>query len=94
MFCRKCGAQLDDNQAFCPNCGASKDASKGSQVVNDVKDQIINSQVVEQVKEKATENGKIKKPVLIAAVISVVAIIVAICLISGYASANAMRKAL
>lgn len=94
MFCRKCGAQLDDNQAFCPNCGASKDASKGSQVVNDVKDQIINSKVVEQVKEKATENGKIKKPVLIAAVISVVAIIVAICLISGYASANAMRKAL
>lgn len=33
MFCKKCGAQMDENVKFCPNCGASRDGKGGSRPV-------------------------------------------------------------
>ena len=31
MFCRNCGTQVDDNQKFCPNCGAALMQDQGGQ---------------------------------------------------------------
>lgn len=31
MFCKNCGAQLEDGTAFCPNCGQSTTESAGQQ---------------------------------------------------------------
>ena len=31
MFCRKCGAQIEDNDAFCPYCGESTQSAPQNQ---------------------------------------------------------------
>lgn len=94
MFCRKCGAELNENQEFCPKCGTPKNGSKNTQAVNNIKNAITDSKIIGTAKEKINNTKIPKKKILIAGVSSVAAVIVAICLIVNYASVGAMRKAL
>ncbi|MDY2598225.1 MAG: zinc-ribbon domain-containing protein, partial [Eubacteriales bacterium] len=34
MFCKKCGSQIPDNSAFCPECGAAVSAAQAEQPSN------------------------------------------------------------
>lgn len=38
MYCRKCGAKMDDNARFCPNCGASAEESLGDKLNSHIDD--------------------------------------------------------
>ena len=49
MFCRKCGAELQEGAKFCPNCGASieatQEAKKDSSLSDDL-NKIVNPEGV------------------------------------------------
>ena len=94
MFCRKCGAELNDAQEFCPKCGTAKNGFKNIQAVNDIKNKITGSKFVGTAKEKISNTKMSKKKILAIGTSAIAVVIVAICLIANYASVGAMRKAL
>ncbi len=80
-FCENCGAEMDDNQVVCPNCGNGAEAEKATVV----------EETVEEVKETTTsktstaKSDNIKKIGIIAgiAVVAVAIIVFIVSLISG-----------
>lgn len=43
MYCNKCGNKINDNSAFCPNCGATLDTSKSADVTSKISSDISNN---------------------------------------------------
>ncbi len=68
-FCENCGAEMDDNQTVCPNCGNATEAEK------------VNGASAEDVKSTPTSSNKsetIKKVGIIGGIVAVVVALVAI----------------
>lgn len=57
MFCKYCGAEIDDNSLFCLKCG--KKLNSNIAITNENKDQIID----ENAKEKVLINNTLEKQI-------------------------------
>ena len=77
-FCENCGAEMDDNQVVCPNCG-----NGATEEVKATVEEKVN-EVKETVSEKASEaksalkSNNVKNIAIIAGIVAVAAIILAI----------------
>ena len=74
-FCENCGAEMDDNQVVCPNCGNGAEAAKAEETVSNATETTTTS-------SSATKSNNVKLYAMIggiaAAVIVVLAIIISI----------------
>lgn len=90
MFCRKCGAEIDDEQANCPYCGAELNRED----ISDKIEKIKKSDKAQEIKEKVLDL-KPTKSMIIAVGAALAVVIIVICAISGAGSStNKMKKAL
>lgn len=76
MFCKNCGAQYDDAQAFCPQCGAKNDLAAPAK----------SGSVIDKIK-----NNKTAK-IGIIAVVAVVVVVIVISLFSGNGAEKALKN--
>ncbi len=76
MFCKNCGSEFADGEAFCPNCGT---AAEGTQ-----------SQAADNAQQEASKSGNYA-PIIAIAAVAVVVIIAIIVLMSG-AEKKAVKK--
>lgn len=90
MFCRMCGAQIEDNAAFCPACGAEmtvNNANGGFQAQeNQFYDNFQQPVVAKKKKSKA--------PIIIVAVVAVIAVVVGVLFATGVLGGGGLNKAL
>ena len=89
-FCRMCGAQIEDNAAFCPACGAEmtvNNANGGFQAQeNQFYDNFQQPVVAKKKKSKA--------PIIIVAVVAVIAVVVGVLFATGVLGGGGLNKAL
>lgn len=82
MFCKNCGAKLDDDAVFCDKCGTAikKDYSENETVSVDTlnsKSAIESNTIVDNLTPTSTKSGKKRFVVFIFAIVVVAAIVVA-----------------
>lgn len=84
MFCQQCGAQIPDNAAFCPNCGArmaQQTVGMQGQGMPDMGQQIQPQAYAGQQAQTPPGKKKSKKvPIIIAAVVAFAAVVLVVAL--------------
>ena len=89
-FCKMCGAEIEENVAFCPACGAEQTVNEFNNGFQPQENQFYNNFQQPVVAKKK----KSKAPIIIVAVVAVIAVVVGVLFATGVLGGGGLNKAL
>ena len=95
MFCRKCGKEIEEGEAFCPECGTETFYKASASVQNYTVDSSANNDVdtnaVDENNTVANTKSENKKPVMIVAAIVIAIVILGTVIMVVHSNSPAVR---